>query len=160
MPAPKAEVHLNYATARRGIPSATSFRRWVDAALAGARHLKPAELSIRIVGEREGHALNWRYRSKDRATDVLSFPAEVPRGVETPLLGDLVICAPVVARAARELRIPLKNHYAHLTVHGLLHLLGHDHRKAKDAARMKALEIRGLAALGIPDPYRAWARRS
>ena len=66
----------------------------------------------------------------------------------------------MVARAARELRIPLKNHYAHLTVHGLLHLLGHDHRKAKDAARMKALEIRGLAALGIPDPYRAWARRS
>ena len=158
MPAPKAEVHLNYGTARRGIPSATSFRRWVETALTAARHRKPVELSIRIVGEREGHALNWRYRSKDRATDVLSFPAEVPRGVTTPLLGDLVICAPVVLRAARELRIPLRDHYAHLAVHGVLHLLGHDHQKAKDAARMKALEIRSLAMLGIPDPYRAWAQ--
>jgi probable rRNA maturation factor len=158
MPAPKAEVHLNYGTARRGIPSTTSFRSWVAAALATARRRRPVELSIRIVGNREGRALNWRYRHKDGATDVLSFPAEVPRRIATPLLGDLVICAPVVARAARELRIPLKNHYAHLTVHGVLHLLGHEHQKTKDAARMQALERRGLAALGIADPYRAWAQ--
>jgi probable rRNA maturation factor len=160
MPARKAEVHLNYATARRGIPSPPSFRRWVEAALLEARRRKPVELSVRIVDEREGHALNWRYRNGDHATDVLSFHAEVPRGVATPLLGDLVICAPVVARAARELRIPLKHHYAHLTVHGVLHLLGYDHRKATEAARMKALEIRSLGALGIPDPYRTWAQRS
>ena len=158
MPTRTAEVHLNYATPRRGIPSPMSFRRWVEAALAGAHHRRPVELSIRIVGEREGHALNWRYRNKDRATDVLSFPVEVPRGVTTPLLGDLVICAPVVARAADELRIPLNHHFAHLTVHGVLHLLGHDHQKTEDAARMKILEIRSLVALGIPDPYRAWAQ--
>ncbi|MGH9143390.1 MAG: rRNA maturation RNase YbeY [Vicinamibacterales bacterium] len=159
MPARKAEVHLDYATARRGVPSPVSFRRWVEAALTAARYRKSVELSIRIVGEREGHALNWRYRNKDRATDVLSFPAEVPRGVTTPLLGDLVICAPVVTRAARELRIPPKNHYAHLTIHGVLHLLGHDHHEAKEAARMKVLEIHSLAVLDIPDPYRAWAQR-
>ena len=91
MPTDRVEVHVNYAVARRGLPSATSFRRWVESALDAARHRKAVELSIRIVGAREGHALNWRYRHKDRATDVLSFPAEVPRGIETPLLGDLVI---------------------------------------------------------------------
>lgn len=160
MPTTGSEVHVNYAVARRGIPSATSFRHWVETTLLRARHRKPAELSIRIVGAREGHALNWRYRDKDRATDVLSFPAQVPRGVSTPLLGDLVICAPVVARAARELRIPLRHHYAHLTAHGVLHLLGYDHQTAKDAARMQAQEVHALASLGIPDPYLAWARQA
>lgn len=152
-PVPGPAVHIGYALPRKSIPSATSFRHWVDAALAGARHRKPAELSIRIVGTREGRALNRRYRGRDYATNVLSFPVELPRGVALPLLGDLAICAPVVAREAREQGKPPRNHYAHLTVHGVLHLLGYDHQNARDAARMEQLEIRILAVLGIADPY-------
>jgi probable rRNA maturation factor len=121
--------------------------------LAGARRSSPAELSIRIVGSREGRALNLRYRGRDYATNVLSFPAELPPGVTLPLLGDIVIAAPVVAREAREQDKPLRDHYAHLTVHGVLHLLGYDHQREHDAARMEALEKRILASLGIPDPY-------
>ncbi|HET6905354.1 MAG TPA: rRNA maturation RNase YbeY [Rhodanobacteraceae bacterium] len=152
------DLHLSYAVPRRGIPSAASFRRWADAALAGARHRKPAELAIRIVGAREGRALNHRYRGRDYATNVLSFPAELPRGVRSPLLGDIVICAPVVAREAREQDKSVRDHYAHLTIHGVLHLLGFDHQDDKDAAKMEALEARVLAGLGIPDPYGERAR--
>jgi probable rRNA maturation factor len=127
----------------------------VEAALHGARHRKPAELSIRIVGAREGRALNRQYRDKDYATNVLSFPAELPRGVASPLLGDMVICAPVVAREAREQGKSARDHYAHLTVHGVLHLLGFDHQNERDATRMETLETRILATLGIADPYAA-----
>ncbi|HEX7324357.1 MAG TPA: rRNA maturation RNase YbeY [Rhodanobacteraceae bacterium] len=148
-------VHVGYAVPRRGIPASASFGRWVAAALSAAGHARPAELSIRIVARREGHALNWRYRARDYATDVLSFPVELPAGIEAPLLGDIVICAPVVVRAAREFRLPVRNHYAHLTVHGVLHLLGYDHHKRAEFAVMKALEIRALASLGIADPYRS-----
>lgn len=149
-----AELHLSYAVPRRGLPSAASFRRWVQAALAGARHRKPAELSIRIVGAGEGRELNRRYRDRDYATNVLSFPAELPPGVPSPLLGDIAICAGVVAREAREQRKAVRDHYAHLTVHGVLHLLGFDHQDDQDAERMEALETRVLAGLGIADPYR------
>jgi probable rRNA maturation factor len=155
MATPRLELGLSYAAPRRGVPSAASFRRWVEAALAGARHRTPAELSIRIVGAGEGRALNRRYRGKDYATNVLSFPAELPPAVATPLLGDIVICAPVLAREARAQGKAPRDHYAHLTVHGVLHLLGHDHLNATDAERMEALETRVLAALGIADPYRA-----
>ena len=148
------DLHLSYAVPRRGIPSPTSFRRWAQAALAGARHRKPAELSIRVVGAREGRALNHRYRDRDYATNVLSFPVELPSDVSSPLLGDIVICANVVAREAREQGKEVRDHYAHLTVHGVLHLLGFDHQSDKDAARMEALETRVLAMFGIPDPYR------
>ncbi|MGH8184312.1 MAG: rRNA maturation RNase YbeY [Rhodanobacteraceae bacterium] len=146
-------VHVGYAATRRGVPASRSFRRWTEAALFGARHRKPAELSIRIVGTREGRVLNHRYRDKDYATNVLSFATELPRGITSPLLGDLVICAPVVAHEAREQGKPMHDHYAHLTVHGVLHLLGHDHQNERDAARMEALETRILASLGIADPY-------
>ena len=147
------ELHLAYAVPRRGIPAAASFRRWAEAALAGARHRKPAEISIRIVTAREGRLLNQQYRDRDYATNVLSFPVELPRGVKSPLLGDIVICAPVVAREAREQGKSGRDHYAHLTVHGVLHLLGFDHQNGKDAAKMEALETRVLAGLGIGDPY-------
>lgn len=130
-----------------------SFRRWVAAALAGAGHRGPAELSIRIVGAREGRSLNRRYRGRDYATNVLSFPAELPSGVAAPLLGDIVISAPVVEREAREQAKPLRDHYAHLAVHGVLHLLGHDHQRERDATRMEALEARILASLDIANPY-------
>jgi probable rRNA maturation factor len=155
MATPRLEVSVSYAAPRGGVPASTSFRRWAEAALLGARHRKPAALSIRIVGAREGRALNLQYRGKDYATNVLSFPVELPRGVASPLLGDLVICAPVVAREAREQHKAPRDHYAHLTVHGVLHLLGFDHQNERDATRMETLETRILATLGIADPYAA-----
>ena len=151
----RLDVAVGYAIPRAGIPAAVSFRKWVAAALAG--RIREADLAIRIVGTREGRALNRHYRGKDYATNVLSFPAELPdglpEGVRLPLLGDLVICAPVVAREAREQRKPLAAHYAHLTVHGALHLLGWDHEDDKEAEAMEQLEREILADLGIDDPY-------
>jgi probable rRNA maturation factor len=155
MATPRLEVGVSYAAPRRGVPASASFRRWVEAALHGARHRESAELSIRIVGAREGRALNRQYRGKDYPTNVLSFPVELPLGVASPLLGDLVICAPVVMREAREQHKVPRDHYAHLTVHGVLHLLGFDHQDERDAIQMEALETRILAALGIADPYAA-----
>ncbi|MDE2156899.1 MAG: rRNA maturation RNase YbeY [Xanthomonadaceae bacterium] len=146
-------VHVGYAVPRAGLPAAASFRRWVAAALRGARRRKPAELSIRIVGADEGRALNRDYRGKDYATNVLSFAAELPPGVALPLIGDLAICAPVVRREAAEQGKPARDHWAHLTVHGVLHLLGHDHLEAPQAEAMETLETRILASLGIADPY-------
>ena len=149
------ELGMSYAAPRRGVPTSVSFRHWAEAALRGARHRKPTELSIRIVGAREGRGLNRRYRDKDYATNVLSFQTELPRGITSPLLGDLVICAPVVAREAREQGKAVRDHYAHLTVHGVLHLLGYDHQKEREARIMETLETQILASLGIADPYRA-----
>lgn len=136
-----------------GIPRADSFRRWAAAALAIARRRRASELSIHLVDAAEGRELNRHYRERDYATNVLSFPADLPPGVRLPLLGDLIICAPVIAREAAEQGKPLRHHYAHMTVHGVLHLLGHDHLLDADAERMEALERRALAGLGIPDPY-------
>ncbi len=144
---------VGYALPRAGLPSALSFRRWVAAALHGARRRKPAELAIRIVDADEGRALNRDYRGKDYATNVLSFPAELPPGLRLPLIGDLAICAPVVLREAAEQGKPARDHWAHLTAHGVLHLLGYDHVDHRDAEVMEALEIRILAGLGIADPY-------
>lgn len=155
--APVATVHLSYGVARAGVPSPVSFRRWVEAALAGARRHRPAELAIRIVGTREGRTLNRTYREKDYATNVLSFPADLSPGLRLPLLGDIAICAPVVKREAAEQGKPAAHHWAHLTVHGVLHLLGYDHMVEADAIKMEALERRILKGLGIPDPYRETA---
>jgi probable rRNA maturation factor len=152
-PAQAHVVHISYGVARKGLPSALSFRRWVDAALAGAKRRKPAELAIRIVGTREGRTLNRDYRGKDYATNVLSFPVELPPGVTLPLIGDLAICAPVVAREAAEQDKLANHHWAHMTVHGVLHLLGYDHMEEAEAEAMEALETRILAKLGIADPY-------
>ncbi|GFZ94030.1 rRNA maturation RNase YbeY [Dyella caseinilytica] len=147
------QVHISYGVARKGLPSPLSFRRWVDAALAGAKRRKLAELSIRIVGTREGRTLNRDYRHKDYATNVLSFPAELPPDVSLPLIGDLAICAPVVAREASEQHKTAHDHWAHMTVHGVLHLLGYDHIEDDEAEAMESLEKRILAKLGIADPY-------
>ena len=157
----KGPIHLDvavgYAAPRAGVPAAVSFRKWVAAALEG--RIREADLAIRIVDEKEGRALNRHYRGKDYATNVLSFPAEIaegvkmPKGVKMPLLGDLVICAPVVAREAKEQKKPLTAHYAHLTVHGALHLLGWDHEDEREAEAMEQLEREILAELGIADPY-------
>jgi probable rRNA maturation factor len=146
-------LSVGYAARRAGVPAPASFRRWVEAALRGARRRKATELSIRIVDTAEGRALNRDYRGKDYATNVLSFPAELPPGVDLPLIGDLAICAPVVAREAAEQGKDPRDHWAHMTVHGVLHLLGYDHIEDAEAEAMEALETRILAGLGIADPY-------
>ena len=151
--APPLELTVHYGLSRAGLPAAASFRRWVAAALIGARRRKPSTLAIRLVNQSEGRALNRDYRGKDYATNVLSFPAELPPGAPLPLIGDLAICAPVVAREAAEQGKRLSNHYAHLTVHGVLHLLGFDHVAEVEADTMEALETRVLAGLGVADPY-------
>lgn len=148
-------VHVGRASnlSASGIPRADSFRRWATAALAAARRRRASELSIRLVGTEEGRAYNRDYRGRDYATNVLSFPVELPSGLRTPLLGDIIVCVPVVTREAIEQHKPLRDHYAHMTVHGVLHLLGYDHVDDTDAEHMEAIERRALAALGIADPY-------
>ena len=146
-------VSVSYAVGRAAVPSPASFRQWVAAALKGAGRRQPAEVAIRLVDEAEGQALNREYRGKDYATNVLSFPAELPPGVDLPLIGDLAICAPVVVREAAEQGKRPRDHWAHLTVHGTLHLLGYDHMEDAEAEAMEALETRILAGLGIGDPY-------
>ena len=154
----RLDVAVGYAIPRTGVPAAPSFRRWVAAALEG--RIREADLAVRIVGEDEGRALNRHYRGKDYATNVLSFPGELPEGVKLPkgvtfpLMGDLVLCAPVVAREAQDQGKPLNHHYAHLVVHGVLHLLGMDHQDEREAECMEQLEREILAELGIEDPYR------
>ena len=154
----RLDVSVGYALPRAGLPAAVSFRKWVAAALEG--RIREADLAVRVVDAREGRALNRHYRGKDYATNVLSFPADaaegvkLPKGVKMPLLGDLVICAPVVTREAKEQGKALNDHYAHLTVHGVLHLLGWDHEDEREAECMEQLEREILAGLGIADPYR------
>jgi probable rRNA maturation factor len=145
------DLAVSYAMPRKGLPASPSFRRWVEAALQG--RVRRADLAIRIVAEREGCALNRHYRGKDYATNVLSFPAELPEGVKLPVLGDIVICAPVVAREAHEQGKEVLAHFAHLTVHGVLHLLGWDHENPREAEAMEALERQILDSLGFGDPY-------
>lgn len=118
------------------------------------RRRRNGEISLRIVDADEGQSLNRRYRERDYATNVLSFPVELPPGLKSPLLGDLVICAPVVAREAPQQGKSLRDHYAHLTIHGTLHLLGYDHEDDEDAERMESIERLVLSRLGIDDPYR------
>ncbi len=134
-------------------PDAAEIRRWVAAALAAEGRDGDAELTVRIVDEAEITELNRRYRGKDRPTNVLSFPFEAPPEVETDLLGDLVIAAPVVRREAVAQGKAETAHWAHLVVHGTLHLLGHDHQTEAEAERMEAREVAILAGLGFPDPY-------
>jgi probable rRNA maturation factor len=150
---PLPQVHVGYAVPRAGLPAPVSFRRWVAAALHGAKRRQPAELAIRIVDTDEGRTLNHTYRGKDYATNVLSFPVELPPGMVLPLIGDLAICAPVVQREAREQGKAARDHWAHLTIHGVLHLLGYDHIEDRDAEVMETLETRILATLGIANPY-------
>ena len=157
MSTPSLELALGYALPRTGLPTRPQFRKWVLAALAGAGRRFDSEVAIQIVDAPEGQAMNLQYRGKDYATNVLSFPADVPEGLpedfDFPQLGDLIICAPVVAREAAEQGKALNDHYAHLTVHGVLHLLGFDHIQDEEAEEMEALERVILASLDIADPY-------
>ena len=144
-------VSVDNASREAGVPATAELARWAAAALAGRR--PAAELAIRIVDEAESAELNSTYRHKQGPTNVLSFPAELPPGVPLALLGDLVICAPVVAREAREQGKPPEAHWAHLVVHGCLHLIGYDHERADEAEEMESLERGILAGMGYPDPY-------
>ena len=145
------ELHLQMATREQPLPSEQDFRQWAELALSG--HPQPAELNIRLVDEAESRSLNREYRGKNSPTNVLSFPFEAPLVVESDLLGDLAICAPVVAREAREQNKPLRAHWAHMVVHGVLHLLGFDHQNEQEAEEMEGMEVKLLARLGMADPY-------
>ncbi|WP_207063353.1 rRNA maturation RNase YbeY [Motiliproteus sp. SC1-56] len=145
------ELDLQRATRTADLPGEAEFERWLRLAL-GERQ-QDAEITVRLVDEAESQQLNRDYRDRDRPTNVLSFPFEAPPGIELNLLGDLVICAPVVEAEARaQGKAPL-HHWAHMVLHGTLHLLGYDHQEEAQAQEMEALETRLLAALDIPDPY-------
>lgn len=146
------ELAIQNASTVPVLPAYGQFRRWAEAALAGRR--VNTELSIRLVNEVEAAALNRRFRDRHGATNVLSFPCDpLPGVVDCDLLGDLAICAPLVVREAREQGKPVEAHWAHLVVHGVLHLLGYDHSDTAEAAEMEELERRILLGLGFPAPY-------
>ena len=150
------ELDLQLATDAPELPSLPQFERWTKAALDG--HRERAELTIRIVDPDEGAALNRQYRGLDRPTNVLSFPFELPPGLDPDdairdLLGDLVICAEVVRREALEQGKDAPAHWAHMVVHGVLHLLDYDHLDEAEAEAMETLETNILGGLGFPPPY-------
>lgn len=136
------------------LPSEAQFLSWVSAALSVQDQYDEPELTIRLVDNVEGQQLNAEYRGKDYPTNVLSFPFEAPPEVPIPLLGDLVICSSVVFQEAEEQSKQAQAHWAHMVVHGCLHLLGYDHIKDEDADVMENLERQVLASLGFPDPYK------
>jgi probable rRNA maturation factor len=138
-------------TSAAGLPGTAVLRRWAQAALAGAGR-GVAEVTVRLVDEAESRRLNHHYRGRRKPTNVLSFSYDPPAG-RHGLLGDLVICAPVVAREAAAQGKRLRAHWAHMVVHGIMHLRGFDHVQATDATVMEALETRTLKRLGLPDPY-------
>ncbi|WP_016953989.1 rRNA maturation RNase YbeY [Catenovulum agarivorans] len=135
-------------------PTESEFVKWAQAALI-ERGDALTEMSIRLVNEDESQDLNNTYRHKNKPTNVLSFPFENPPGIELPLIGDLVICAQVVRREAEEQNKPLTAHWAHMVVHGCLHLLGYDHIEDEEAETMENLERRILSQLGFDDPYKS-----
>ena len=134
-----------------GLPTLEQIEQWATAAVQPQSD--EVEMTVRIVDEAESHALNLNYRGKDRPTNVLSFPFECPDEVELPLLGDLVICRQVVEREAQEQEKPLMAHWAHMVVHGSLHLLGYDHIEDDEAEEMESLETQIMTGLGFADPY-------
>lgn len=144
---------LHNQTGRRGVPMRRSFEKWITAIPPLRRARDRTELNILIVGRAAARRFNREFRGRDYATNVLSFACDPAPGEHNGLLGDLVICAPVVEREARAQHKPPRDHFAHLTIHGVLHLLGYDHEIARDAMLMEALERRVLADLGIADPY-------
>lgn len=154
-----AGLQLQVASDSTSIPSEQLFSRWLVAALSGSGK-EEAEVTIRIVDYAESAELNSRYRDKAGSTNVLSFPFESPDEVDLGLdwLGDLVICAPVVAKEAEQQGKLEQDHWAHMVVHGLLHLLGYDHIDDEEAVEMERLEIAILKKLGISDPYEEKSR--
>lgn len=134
-----------------GLPAESDFQKWLDVVLP--QFQEESEVTIRIVDDAESHELNMTYRGKDKSTNVLSFPFEAPPAMELPLLGDLVICRQVVEKEAQEQQKALLAHWAHMVVHGSLHLLGYDHIVDEEAEEMESIEIEIMQSLGYPDPY-------
>lgn len=132
-------------------PSAAELQRWIDSALSN--YPKDTEIVIRIVDKQEAAVLNQRYRGKSGPTNILSFPFSAPLGIEFDLLGDLVICAAVVAEEAEHQSKKLHDHWAHIVIHGVLHLLGYDHIEERQAEAMETAEIAILRSLNISNPY-------
>lgn len=145
-------VDLQIASEHGFVPSTEQFELWVNTAL-NAMQLSEKEVTIRIVDEVESQNLNLTYRNKNKPTNVLSFTYEGPEHVSLPLLGDLVICAPVVFSEATDQDKERDHHWAHLVIHGLLHLLGYDHITEEQANEMESLEVQILSELKIDDPY-------
>lgn len=147
------EVIIQRAVAVKSLPTTTKFKRWVSAVLENK--IPSAELTIRIVDKTEMITLNSTYRHKNKPTNVLSFPFDMPEECsdDLPILGDIVICAEVIAQEAKDQEKTLEAHWAHMVVHGTLHLLGFDHEKDDEAEHMEAEEIKILATLGFSNPY-------
>ena len=137
------------------LPSEEQLSLWASTALQGRTEFEEPELTIRLTDDEESQALNSEYRGKDKPTNVLSFPFEMPPGIPLELLGDLIICVGVVEQEAKEQEKTTEAHWAHMVIHGCLHLLGYDHIKDDEAEEMEALERDLLASLCYPDPYAA-----
>lgn len=148
------ELEVQRITENTDTPTDAELQHWVSTALTAlVQNSNPQELLIRIVDETESAELNATYRHKAGPTNVLSFPFVAPPPIKSNLLGDLVICAPLVVRGAIEQNKIVTAHWAHLVIHGILHLLGHDHKTEAEAGVMENLERQILATLGYPDPY-------
>lgn len=144
-------LDIQIATQASDYPSQQQFQAWVDAVLTESS--EDSEIVIRLVDDTESAELNQQYRQKAGPTNILSFPFEAPEGMEMELLGDLLICAPLIAREAAEQGKAVNHHWAHITIHGVLHLLGYDHVDDDEAEQMEALEIKILSKLNIANPY-------
>lgn len=144
-------IVIQNASMSNQLPSEQDLQTWIDTALHD--YTPDTEIVVRIVDESESAALNSQYRHKQGATNILSFPADLPEELELDLLGDLVVCAPVLEREAHEQHKLLQHHWAHILIHGVLHLLGYDHLNDKDAEDMETKEIALLKTLDIPNPY-------
>lgn len=149
---PKVDnLDLQLASSEASLPTLDDFKAWLSLAIPSEQ--QQWDITLRVVDEAESQSLNRDYRGKDYPTNVLSFPADVPAELNIPLLGDLVICAPVVAREACEQGKHLAAHWAHLCIHGALHLLGYDHQTDEEAEAMEAIETKLIMGLGFADPY-------
>lgn len=144
-------LDIQIATESGNYPSEQQFQQWVDTVLSDQS--QDSEIVIRLVDDTESAELNQQYRHKQGPTNILSFPFEAPDGVEMDLLGDLVICAPLIDREAKEQNKLPEHHWAHITIHGVLHLLGYDHIEEAEAEEMESLEIKLLNMLNIANPY-------
>lgn len=146
-------LDLQLASETDNTPDVRQISHWLETALSAAGHEAETEITVRLVDREESAELNTRFRGKQGATNVLSFPSTLPETLELPFLGDLVICAPLVCEEAQAQNKAVTAHWAHLCVHGCLHLLGYDHIEDNEAEQMEALETRILESLGYPNPY-------
>ena len=148
----QAIIDLQLACDNQPLPTETELALWVQRVI-DAHQDTGFEVTVRVVSPQESQQLNHQYRGKNKPTNVLSFPFESPPGIELPLLGDLILCADVIEQEAEAQNKALNDHWAHMIIHGCLHLLGYDHIEEEDAEEMEALETELLAGLNIKDPY-------